>query len=102
MTKRPIRLSDRALAVAAGARGAAVAEQEQRRRVVEGDVRVRAWRSWFGRIGFHGIVDGTLTLSMPTEIAAERIKRDYVPAILQAVEAAEVFVERVMLMVRKR
>jgi hypothetical protein len=57
MMNQPIGLSSRALAAAAGA--SAVAEQEQRRRVVEGDVRVRAWRSWFGRIGFHGIVDGT-------------------------------------------
>lgn len=65
-------------------------------------VREGAWGSWFGRVGFHGIVDGVMTLSTPTGIAAERIKRDYVPAILQAAEAAEVFVERVVVMVRKR
>ena len=65
-------------------------------------VREGAWGSWFGRIGFHGLVDGVLTLSTPTGIAADRIKRDYLPAIRQAAEAAEVFVERVLLTVRKR
>jgi hypothetical protein len=65
-------------------------------------VREGAWGSWFGRIGFHGIIDGVLTLSTPTGIAADRIKRDYVAAVLQAAEAAEVFVERVVITVRKR
>ncbi|MEK7383394.1 MAG: OPT/YSL family transporter [Elusimicrobiota bacterium] len=37
-----------------------------------------------------------------TEIAADRIKRDFISAILQAAEAAEVFVDRVVLTVRKR
>ena len=58
--------------------------------------------SWFGQIGFHGIVDGVITLSSRTGLAADRIKRDYIPAILQAAEAAEVFVDRVVLTVRKR
>ncbi len=65
-------------------------------------VREGAWGSWFGRIGFHGLADGLLTLSTPTGIAADKIKRDYLPAILQAAEAAEVFVERVVVTVRKR
>jgi hypothetical protein len=65
-------------------------------------VREGAWGSWFSRIGFHGVTDGVLTLSTPTTIAADRIKRDYVAAILQAAEAAEVFVERVVITVRKR
>ena len=65
-------------------------------------VREGPWGSWFGRIGFHGLVDGVITLSTPTSVAAERIKRDYAPAILQAAEAAEVFVERVVILVRKR
>ena len=65
-------------------------------------VREGAWGSWFGQIGFHGVVDGVLTLSSRTEIAADRIRRDYIPAILQAAEAAEVFVDRVVLTVRKR
>jgi hypothetical protein len=65
-------------------------------------VREGAWGSWFGRIGFHGIVDGILTLSTPTGIAADRIRRDYVAAVLQAAEASEIFVERVVIMVRKR
>jgi hypothetical protein len=65
-------------------------------------IREGAWGSWFGRVGFHGVVDGVITLSTPTSIAADRIKADYLPAILQAAEAAEVFVDRVVLTVRKR
>jgi hypothetical protein len=65
-------------------------------------VREGAWGSWFTRVGFHGIVDGVLTLSTPTGVAADRIRRDYLSAILQAAEAAEVFVERVVVTVRKR
>ena len=42
------------------------------------------------------------TLSTPTGIAADRIKRDYVAAVLQAAEAAEVFVARVVVTVRKQ
>ena len=65
-------------------------------------VREGAWGSWFGRVGFHGLADGVLTLSTPTGVAADKIKRDYLPAIVQAAEAAEVFVERVVVTVRKR
>lgn len=65
-------------------------------------VREGAWGSWFSQVGFHGVDDGVLTLSARTEIAADRIRRDFIPAILQAAEAAEVFVERVLLTVRKR
>ena len=42
-----------------------------------------------------------MTLSTPSGIAADRIKRDYVTAILQAAEVAEVFVERVLVTLRK-
>ena len=65
-------------------------------------VREGAWGSWFARVGFHGVSDGVLTLSTPTPLAADRLKRDYVQAILMAAERAEVFVERVVLTVRKR
>ena len=65
-------------------------------------VREGVWGSWFSRVGFHGISDGVLLLSVPLELAADRIKRDYLPAILQATEAAEVWVERVTITVRKR
>jgi hypothetical protein len=65
-------------------------------------VREGAWGSWFSRVGFHGVEDGVLTLSAPLDLAADRIKRDYVPAILQASEQAEVWVERVVITVRKR
>jgi hypothetical protein len=43
-----------------------------------------------------------MTLSCRTSIAGDRIKQDFVPAILQACEAADVFVDRVVLTVRKR
>jgi len=65
-------------------------------------VREGAYGSWFGRIGFHGLTDGLLALSTPSGLAADRIKRDYLPAIIAAAEAAGVFVERVMLSVRRR
>jgi hypothetical protein len=65
-------------------------------------VREGVWGSWFSQVGFHGVVEGVLTLSTQTGLAADRIKRDFVPAILQAAEAADVFVDRVMLTVRKR
>lgn len=42
------------------------------------------------------------TLSTPTGIAADRIKRDYVAAVVQAADAAEMFVERVLVTARKR
>ncbi|HQT55392.1 MAG TPA: DnaA N-terminal domain-containing protein [Phenylobacterium sp.] len=58
--------------------------------------------SWFNRVGFHGIDDGVISLSTPTGLAADRIKRDYIEAIKRAAEAVGVFVERVMISVRKR
>ena len=65
-------------------------------------IRDGAHGSWFNRVGFHGITDGVLSLSTPTGIAADRIKRDYVEAIKQAADSVGVFVERVMISVRKR
>jgi hypothetical protein len=65
-------------------------------------IRDGAHGSWFGRVRFHGLEDGVLILSTPTGLAADRIKQDYVPAILQAAENVGVFVERVSLTVRKR
>jgi hypothetical protein len=65
-------------------------------------IRDGAHGSWFNRIGFHGVIDGVLTLSTPTGIAADRIKRDYVEAIKMAADTCGVWVERVVLTVRKR
>jgi hypothetical protein len=65
-------------------------------------VREGAHGSWFGRVGFHGIIDGVMTLSTPTSIAADRIKRDYVGAIHMAAETCGVWIERVVITVRKR
>jgi hypothetical protein len=42
------------------------------------------------------------TLSTPTGIAADRIKRDYFAAVPQAAEAAEVLVEWAVVTERKR
>ena len=64
-------------------------------------VREGVWGSWFSRVGFHGVQDGVLLLSVPMGLAADRIKRAYIPAILQAAEAADVWVERVIITVRK-
>jgi hypothetical protein len=64
-------------------------------------VRQGAYGSWFGRIGFHGITDGVLMLSTLSGVAADRIKRDFVPAILEAAEAAGEAVERVVITVRR-
>jgi hypothetical protein len=64
-------------------------------------VRQGAYGSWFGRIGFHGIDAGVLMLSTLSGIAADRIKRDFVPAILEAAEAAGEVVERVVISVRR-
>jgi hypothetical protein len=64
-------------------------------------VRQGAYGSWFGRIGFHGIDAGVLMLSTLSGIAADRIKRDFVPAILEAAEAAGEAVERVVITVRR-
>jgi hypothetical protein len=64
-------------------------------------VRQGAYGSWFGRIGFHGITDGVLMLSTLSGVAADRIKRDFVPAILEAADAAGEVVERVVITVRR-
>lgn len=57
--------------------------------------------SWFGRVGFHGVVDGVLQLSTPSGVAADRIRAEFIPDIKAAAEAAEVFVERVVITLRK-
>jgi hypothetical protein len=64
-------------------------------------VRQGAYGSWFGRIGFHGIDAGVLMLSTLSGLAADRIKREFVPAILQAADAAGEAVERVVITVRR-
>jgi hypothetical protein len=65
-------------------------------------IKMGAHGSWFGQVGFHGIADGVITLSTATSLAADHIKRNYIPAVLQAAENVGVFVDRVMLTVRKR
>ena len=57
--------------------------------------------SWFGRVGFHGIADGVLQLSTPSGVAADRIRGEFIPAIKAAAEAADLFVERVVITLRK-
>jgi hypothetical protein len=57
--------------------------------------------SWFGRVGFHGVSDGVLTLSTPSALVADRIRADFIPDIKAAADAAEVFVERVIVTLRK-
>ncbi|MBV9511526.1 MAG: hypothetical protein JO303_14735 [Caulobacteraceae bacterium] len=57
--------------------------------------------SWFGRVGFHGVTDGVLHLSTPSGVAADRIRAEFIPDIKAAAEAADVFVERVVITMRK-
>lgn len=64
-------------------------------------VREGAYGSWFGRVGFHGLTDGVLQLSTPSQVAADRIKSQYLDAVLHAAEVAEIFVERVVITLRK-
>jgi len=64
-------------------------------------IREGKFGSWFGRVGFHGLTDGVLTLSTPSGVAAKRIKADFIPDILAAAEAADVFVERVVITLRR-
>jgi len=64
-------------------------------------VRVGAYGSWFGRLGFHGIVDGVLMLSTRSGTAADKLKKEYVPQILAAAEAAGEVVSRVVITVRR-
>ena len=66
------------------------------------NIREGKFGSWFSRVGFHGVVDGVLTLSTPTNIAAEKIKSDFIPHLLDAAAEADVFVDRVVVMLRRK
>jgi hypothetical protein len=65
------------------------------------NIREGKFGSWFSRVGFHGVVDGVLTLSTPTNIAADRIRSQFIPDLLEAAAEADVFVERVVVMLRR-
>ena len=56
--------------------------------------------SWFGRVGFHGLTDGVLALSSPSATAIDHIRKNYIPEIIQAAVAADLFVERVVFHLR--
>ena len=64
-------------------------------------IREGKFGSWFGRVGFHGVVDGVLTLSTPSGLVADRIRAEFIPDIKAAAEAADVFVDRVVVMLRR-
>jgi hypothetical protein len=64
-------------------------------------VRQGSYGSWFSRIGFHGITDGILNLSTLSGVAADRLKRDFLPVILEAADSAGEAVERVVITVRR-
>jgi len=57
--------------------------------------------SWFSRVGFEGVSDGVLMLTTPSGVAADRIRSEFIPDILRAAEAADVFVERVVITLRR-
>lgn len=65
-------------------------------------IREGKFGSWFSRVGFHGVTDGVLTLSTPSGLVADRIRQDFIPDIKAAAEAADVFVDRVMITLRRQ
>jgi hypothetical protein len=65
-------------------------------------VRQGAYGSWFSRIGFHGIEDGVLMLSTRSGLAADKLKKEYIPQILAAAESAGEGVSRVQISVRRQ
>jgi hypothetical protein len=64
-------------------------------------IREGKFGSWFGRVGFHGVVDGVLTLSTPSRVVADRIRAEFIPDLKAAADAADVFVERVVITLRR-
>ncbi len=64
-------------------------------------IREGKFGSWFSRVGFHGLSDGVLMLSTPTSIAADKIKAEFVPDLLAAAEAVDLFVETVVVTLRR-
>jgi len=65
-------------------------------------IREGKFGSWFSRVGFHGVTDGLLNLSTPSGLVADRIRQDFIPDIKAAAEAADVFVDRVMITLRRQ
>ncbi len=64
-------------------------------------IREGKFGSWFSRVGFHGLTDGVLMLSTPTLIAADKIKAEFVPDLIAAAEAVDLFVETVVVTLRR-
>ena len=65
-------------------------------------VRQGPYGSWFTQIGFHGIEGGVLMLSARNGLVADKLRKEFVPQILAAAEAAGEAVERVMITVRRQ
>ena len=64
-------------------------------------VRAGAWGSWFGRVQCRGLSDQVLTLTTPNSTAAERIRLQFRPSIIEAAAQAGHAVERVVVTVRR-
>jgi hypothetical protein len=64
-------------------------------------IREGKFGSWFSRVGFHGLSDGVLHLSTPTGVAADRIKAEFVPDLVAAAEAVDLFVDKVVVTLRR-
>lgn len=64
-------------------------------------IREGKFGSWFSRVGFHGLRDGVLHLSTPTGVAADRIKSEFVPDLIAAAEAVDLFVDKVVVTLRR-
>lgn len=57
--------------------------------------------SWFGRVGFEGLRDGVLSLTSPTGIAAEKIRDEFVGALIRACRDAGHDCDRVLVTKRR-
>lgn len=67
-----------------------------RKRVREG-----AFGSWFARLSFHGLSDGTLTISSTSETVASKLKADFIAQILESAADIDLSLQRVVIVVRR-
>jgi hypothetical protein len=63
-------------------------------------IREGAFGSWFGRVGFISASDDNLHLTTPNKIAADHIRKNFVPALIAASKAAGQPVRQVSITVR--
>lgn len=64
-------------------------------------MREGAYGSWFSQIGYHGVADGILQLSVVTGIAADEIKSKYADLVVAAAQEVDPTINRLFLTVRR-